>query len=113
MNKFMENVHSYHSLIILYDFLNVSFIFNKLRDICLGGDVSSVSVVVLPPAVLQWRRRRARQRQADARPEAGPWLGPGQCSVCQVPGASTLTISSFLPTFLPSEDDAQVYAAAV
>ena len=57
--------------------------------------------------------RRARQRQADARPEAGPWLGPGQCSVCQVPGASTLTISSFLPTFLPSEDDAQVYAAAM
>ena len=57
--------------------------------------------------------RRARQRQADARPEAGPWLGPGQGSVCQVPEASTLVISSFLPTFLPSEDDAQVYAAAV
>ena len=99
MNEFMKNVHSYHSLIILYDFLNVSFIFNKLRDICLGGDVSSVSVVV-PPAVLQWRRR-ARQRQADARPEAGPWLGPGQGSVCQVPGASTLTIPSFLQRTMP------------
>ena len=79
----------------------VSFSFNKLSAICLGGDVSSVSVVVLPPAVLQWRRRRARQRQADARPEAGPWLGPGQGSVCQVPGASTLTIPSFLQRTMP------------
>ena len=78
----------------------VSFSFNKLSAICLDGDVSSVSVL-LPPAVLQWRRRRARQRQADARPEAGPWLGPGQCSVCQVPGASTLTIPSFLQRTMP------------
>ena len=111
MNEFMKNVHSYHSLIILYDFLNVSFIFNKLRDICLGGEVSSVSVVVLPPAVLQWLAAgQAAPGRCQTRGWALAWPRPGQC----VPGARSLyTRHSFLPTFLPSEDDAQVYAAAV
>ena len=103
----MKNVHSYHSLIILYDFLNVSFIFNKLRDICLGGDVSSVSVVVLPPAVLQWLAAgQAAPGRCQTRGWALAWPRPGQC----VPGARSLHTHH---SFLPSEDDAQVYAAAV
>ena len=83
----------------------VSFSFNKLSAICLGGDVSSVSVVCCHLQCYSGGGGPGSARQMPDQ-RLGPGLAPASavCARCQEPPHSP---------FLPSEDDAQVYAAAV